>query len=85
MDQRESLKKELFDIIRPYVPDEKLMENMAEHTHLLRDLKINSAHLVDIVLDVESKFDITIDDEAMERMNTVGDALEIITHSIENK
>ena len=47
-------------------------------TDLLQDLKINSAHLIDIVLDVEEAFDIEIDDESVEKMITVKDSVDTI-------
>lgn len=65
-------------IVKPYVQDEVALENLSEETDFLKDLKINSAHLVDIILDVEDEFDIEIEDEAMENMLTVKAAMEII-------
>ena len=48
------------------------------HTHLVNELNINSAHLVDIILDVEDTFDIQLENEDMEAMQTVQDAMDII-------
>jgi acyl carrier protein len=42
------------------------------------NLGINSAHLVDIVLDVEDAFDITLDEKDMEAMQTVEAAVQIV-------
>jgi acyl carrier protein len=78
MAQQDALQQELLDLIRPYVTQAELLDHVGPQTHLLRDLKINSAHLIDIVLDVEKAFDISIDDDAVAQMNTVGDALRII-------
>ena len=50
-----------------------------KNSHLLNELNINSAHLVDIVLDLEDQYDILLEDEDMQKMLTVGDALEIIS------
>jgi len=72
----------LKEIAKPYVQDEAAFENLTENTHFIDDLKINSANLVDIVLDVEDKFDILIEDEAMENMLTVKGAMDIITSKI---
>ena len=44
----------------------------------MKDLKINSQHLVDIILDTEEVFDIEIDDESAEKMLTVGAAVDIV-------
>ena len=49
-----------------------------ELTDFINDLKVNSANLIDIVLDVEDMFDIEIDNESMEQMLSVKQALEII-------
>ncbi|WCL81471.1 phosphopantetheine-binding protein [Saprospira sp. CCB-QB6] len=75
---REELTQALKEIMAPYVQDQAAFEQAQEDTHLMNDLKINSQHLVDIILDVEDAFNIEIDDEAAERMMTVGAALDII-------
>ena len=43
---------------------------------------INSANLVDIVLDVEDHFDITIEDDEIEKMETVQSAIAIIESKV---
>ena len=69
-----SLKK----IVAPYVQNEEKFKNFNENTDFIKDLEINSANLVDIVLDVEDEFDIAIDNDAMDNMLTVEDAISII-------
>ncbi|MDQ1089645.1 MULTISPECIES: acyl carrier protein [unclassified Siphonobacter] len=69
-------------IIKPYVQDTQAWEDLTPETDLMKDLKINSANLVDIVLDVEEAYNITIDNEAMERMLTVGAAMDIIREKL---
>ena len=75
-------KKELITslqkIIKPYVQDQEAFKNLSEETDFINDLKINSANLVDVVLDVEDEFDIEIDNESMEKMLSVKAAMEII-------
>jgi acyl carrier protein len=75
--KRDELKTKLKEIIEPYVQKKEALENAGEETSLLLDLEINSAHLVDIILDMEEAFDIEIDDENAERMMTIGQALDI--------
>lgn len=70
----EKLKK----IVTPYVQNKPGLENFGEHTDLLKDLEINSANLVDVVLDVEDEFNIEIDNDSMDGMLTVGDAMQVI-------
>ncbi|MFK7807494.1 MAG: acyl carrier protein [Saprospiraceae bacterium] len=72
----------LKEIAKPYIQDEEAFQNVTEETNFIDDLKINSANLVDIVLDTEDKFDILIEDEEMEQMITVKGAMNIIISKI---
>lgn len=74
----EELISELKTIIKPYVQDQKAFENISDSTDFVKDLKINSANLIDIILDVESKFNIVVDDESIEKMLNVGAAVDLI-------
>ena len=65
-------------IVKPYIQDQEAFDSLTEDTDFINDLKVNSANLVDIVLDVEDEFDIEIDNESMEQMLNVKKAVEII-------
>ena len=75
---QESVKTDLLEIIKPYLPEDIQIGEVSEEKHLINDLKINSAHIVDIVLDIEDKFDIMIDDDAIGEMNTVKDSIDVV-------
>jgi len=75
---QENVKTDLLEIIKPYLPEEIAVNDVSEEKHLINDLKINSAHIVDIVLDIEDKFDIMIDDDAIGDMNTVQDSINMV-------
>jgi acyl carrier protein len=75
---RLEITEKLKNIITPYVQNAEALENVTEDTDLMKDLKINSQHLVDIILDAEESFDIEIDDESAEKMLTVGAAVDIV-------
>jgi len=79
---RSTVIEKLKAIIEPYVQDKEAFTNINEETDLLQDLKINSAHLVDIILDAEEEFDIEIDDDSAEKMLTVKDAVDIINNKV---
>ena len=64
--KKEDLITTLKKIVKPYIQDETAFENLSENTDFIKDLKINSANLVDVILDVEDEFDIIIDNESME-------------------
>lgn len=85
MTDNSNLISDLKEIVKPYMQNEEAFENMSEDTYFLNDLKINSANLVDIVLDIEDKFDIQIDNESMEKMLNVKASLEVINQKIAKK
>lgn len=85
MQTKDELITTLKTIIKPYVQDEQAFEHVTENTDFIKDLKINSANLVDVALDVEEKYDIEIDNASMERMLTVGAAIDIITQKLAQK
>ena len=69
-------------IVKPYIQDQVAFENLSEETDFINDLKINSANLIDIILDLEDEFDIEIDEESMENMLSVKSALDIIENKL---
>lgn len=79
---KEELIAELKVIIKPYAQDLDALENISEDTDFIKDLKVNSANLVDIVLDLEERFGIEIDNDAMARMLDVRSAMEIIEEKL---
>ncbi|MFZ1534376.1 MAG: acyl carrier protein [Chitinophagaceae bacterium] len=82
---KEQLITSLKEIVKPYVRNEEGLASLTEETDFLTDLKINSANLVDVILDIETAYDIIIDNESMEKMLTVKAAMEIITAKLSEK
>jgi acyl carrier protein len=82
---REVVLEQLTNIVKPYVNDQDAFESITEETTFINDLKINSANLVDVILDIEEQFDILIDNESMERMLNVKSAIEIIEDQLSKK
>jgi acyl carrier protein len=79
---KEVLLEKLKAIVKPYVKSESGFKNMTEDSDFLNDLKINSANLVDVILDIETEFDIIIDNDSMEKMLNVKSAIDIITDKL---
>lgn len=75
---KEEKYQKLKDIIKVYLPEDVAVTDISQDSHLMNNLNINSANLVDIVLDVEDAFEIRLENEDMENMQTVGDAMAII-------
>jgi len=72
-------------IVKPYIQDQEAFDNLNEETDFISDLKINSANLVDVILDIEERFDIEIDNESMNKMLNVKAAIEVINNKISVK
>jgi acyl carrier protein len=64
--------------LRGYVKDVSLLEKATAETHILKDLKVNSARLVDIIIKCEDVFGTSIDDDEADRIATIGDAVALI-------
>jgi len=84
MDKKERYQK-LRDIIEIYLPEDVSVDDISEESHFTNELNINSANLVDIILDVEDAFDITLENDDMDQMQTVKDALGIIELKLSSK
>lgn len=85
MSDKKEMISELKSIVKPYIQDEEAFENLNEDTDFINDLKINSANLVDVILDIEDKYDIELDNESMDKMLNVKAALEVINTKISEK
>ncbi|MEO1487624.1 MAG: acyl carrier protein [Bacteroidota bacterium] len=70
--------EQLKTIVKQYLPDDVDVAQIRMESNFTEDLNINSANLVDVVLDVEDEFDILLENEDMDGMKTVEDALRII-------
>ena len=81
MDSQEVFEK-VVKIITPYVKDQEALAGVTLETHILDKLKVNSARLVDVVLEFEDAFDIEIADEDVDRVATVGNAVELIVSKL---
>jgi acyl carrier protein len=72
----------VFDILKPiiseYLPEDVEADQIVPEADLTAELNINSAHLVDVVLDVEDKFEIELSNSDIEQLRTVSDAVRII-------
>ncbi len=79
---KEELIIKLKVIVKPYIQDEEAFKNLTEETDFINDLKINSANLVDVILDVEDGFNIEIDNDSMEKMLSVKAAMQIIEEKL---
>ena len=78
MDQSEIMGT-VVKILTPWVKNEDALQSVSMETSILDDLKVNSARLVDVVIAFEDEFDIEIEDEDVDAVNSVGDAVQLIS------
>jgi acyl carrier protein len=77
MEQAQVFEK-VVSILTPFVKNKDALAKVAMETSILQDLKVNSARLVDMVLEMEEAFDIQVSDSEADGVNTVGDAVRLV-------
>jgi len=82
---RTEILEELRKILAPYTTDKEQLAGINENTDLIKDLKINSANLVDIIIDAEEKYKVEIDYDDAEKMINVGTCIDVIAERLEVK
>ena len=60
----------------------RALENLNEGTNLADDLQIESLDIVNIVIDMEDKFGIEIDNDSIRKMSTVGNCINLIQEKL---
>ena len=75
---QESIIEDLKVIVKPYLEDSSLIENATVNSHLINEFNIDSLDVVDIIVDLEKKFSISIEDKLIEKITTLGDMVKII-------
>ena len=78
----EEIYAKLIPIVSAYLPEDVTPDAIKGDSDLTRELNINSAHLVDVVLDAEDAFDVEFANEDMESLRTLNDAVAIIQKKI---
>ena len=81
IEEKEILNK-FIKIITLFVKTESdKLETTTKETNIIKDLKVNSACLVDIIIKAEDAFDIEIDDD--DSIRTIGDVINVVSQKLE--
>ncbi|NLA24101.1 MAG: acyl carrier protein [Bacteroidales bacterium] len=72
------IENKVVEIMKRYTFNEEVWDNYNLDTKIINDLKINSARIVDIVLDIEEEFGIELEDESIGKLITIRDVIEQI-------
>jgi acyl carrier protein len=82
---RQVILDELKKVLSPYMVNKEALNSITDETDLIKDLKINSANLVDIIIDAENKYDIEIDMDSAEKIHNVGSCVDVILEKMKEK
>ncbi|MDD4236126.1 MAG: phosphopantetheine-binding protein [Bacteroidales bacterium] len=83
MKQKE-LEDKIIEILKKYTFNDEVWNGFSTDMKIISDLKINSARIIDIVLDIEEEFDIEIPDKEIEKIITVRELIEAISSKVSN-
>ena len=82
---RQEILEGLKTVLAPYTMDKAALTSMNDETEFIKDLKINSANLVDIIIDAEDRYDIEIDADSAEKIRNAGTCIDVIMEKITEK
>ncbi len=74
-----SVEERVVDIVAEQLGVEK--DKITPDTHFVNDLGADSLDTVELVMELEEEFDITIPDDAAENIQKVGEAIDFIEKS----
>jgi len=76
----------VFERIRDLIADKIGVEpdEISMETSFADDLEADSITLFELVMAIEEEFEIEIDDESIEQINTVGDIVNYLEESVNN-
>ncbi len=77
-----SVEERVTDIVAEQLGVSK--DQITRETSFVNDLGADSLDTVELVMELEEEFDITIPDESAEKIQTVGQAIDHIDQAIEN-
>ena len=77
-DQTLTISAALEEIVRKFAPRDRAGMALTPETRLVDDFGIDSPRMIDVVLEVEDRFGVSVDDDAMARVHTFGEVLSLV-------
>jgi len=74
----EEIRSKVLKIIDKYIFDKSIWNTVPDNPKIIADLKINSARIVDIIIDIEEEFNIEFDNKSLEKAMTLENIIDII-------
>lgn len=79
---REQIRGELFEVLRERVRDGA---QLYETTRIVGDLGADSLQILEVVMQLENRFEIAIKDDSLRAVSTIRDLEELLTREVERK
>ena len=73
-------RNDIFATVRKYILDQLPIDasQVSEDARMIDDLGADSANLMMLIMDLETEFNLTVEDEALGSIKTVGDIVDYI-------
>lgn len=72
------IESKIIEILKRYTFNETVWETYNVDSKIIQDLKINSARIIDLTLDIEEEYNIEVDDEKIDSIITVRDLINVV-------
>lgn len=82
MKTNEDIKEKLATIINDISGSELTAESLVEETSFMEDLGFDMLDMIELAMDIERGFEISLSDEEVEKISTVSDAINLISYHI---
>ena len=78
--------EKLKSIIQPYLDEDEIDINEIKlDSHLIQDLGLDSFYVIDLIIDIETEFDIAIENDQISQFETVESVVKVIEEKIAAK
>ena len=78
--------EKLKSIIQPYLDEDEVDVNEIKlHSNLIQDLGLDSFYVIDLIIDIETEFDIIIDNDQISQFETVESVVRVIEEKMAEK
>ena len=75
--------EKLKSIIQPYLDEDEVnIDQITLESHLIQDLGLDSFYVIDLIIDIETEFDIAIDNDQISHFETVESVVKVIEEKI---
>ncbi|HLK36672.1 MAG TPA: phosphopantetheine-binding protein [Polyangiaceae bacterium] len=73
---------EIVSILKRFARNQEALAQATPQTTFLKDLRVNSARLIDIVIEIQEKFSIEVSDEEADKVHSIGDAVALVVSKL---